>query len=77
MIRELENSGSENEAVLPSMVSNKLLSGGLVQDSPGESPVSWNTHAHHPFSYPHEMSDVDASVDSSGWEVLRPGIHIL
>ncbi|KAG5619326.1 hypothetical protein H5410_019150 [Solanum commersonii] len=75
---KLENSGSENgdvlrsfsqvnsasEAVLPSMVSNKLLSGGLVQDSPGESPVSWNTHAHHPFSYPHEMSDVDASVDS-------------
>lgn len=75
---KLENSGSENgdvlrsfsqmnsasEAVLPSMVSNKLLSGGLVQDSPGESPVSWNTHVHHPFSYPHEMSDVDASVDS-------------
>ncbi|CAN4086998.1 unnamed protein product [Withania somnifera] len=75
---KLENSGSENgdvlisfsqvnsasEAVLPSMVSNKLLSGGLVQDSPEESPVSWNTHAHQPFSYPHEMSDVDASVDS-------------
>ncbi|CAN4089139.1 unnamed protein product [Withania somnifera] len=75
---KLENSGSENgdvlrsfsqvnsasESVLPSMVSSKLLSGGLVQDSPGESPVSWNTHAHHPFSYPHEMSDVDASVDS-------------
>ncbi|MCD7462664.1 hypothetical protein HAX54_049063 [Datura stramonium] len=75
---KLENSGSENgdvlrsfsqvnsasEAVLPSIVSNKLLSGGLVQDSPGESPVSWNAHAHHPFSYPHEMSDVDASVDS-------------
>ncbi|XP_009625083.1 uncharacterized protein [Nicotiana tomentosiformis] len=75
---KLENSGSENdgvlrsfsqvnsasEAVLTSVVTSKLLSGGLVQDSPGESPVSWNTHAHHPFSYPHEMSDVDASVDS-------------
>lgn len=75
---KLENSGSENdgvlrsfsqvnsasEAVLPSVVTSKLLSGGLVQDSPVESPVSWNTHAHHPFSYPHEMSDVDASVDS-------------
>lgn len=75
---KLENSGSENgdvlrsfsqvnsasEVVLPSMVSNKLLSVGIVQDSPGESPVSWSTHAHHPFSYPHEMSDVDASMDS-------------
>ncbi|XP_060205962.1 uncharacterized protein LOC132633508 isoform X2 [Lycium barbarum] len=75
---KLENSGSENgdvlrsfsrvnsasEAVLPSIVSNKLLSGGLVQDSPGESPISWNAHVNHPFSYPHEMSDVDASVDS-------------
>ncbi|KAJ8553235.1 hypothetical protein K7X08_023913 [Anisodus acutangulus] len=75
---KLENSGSENgdvlrsfsqvssasESVLPSIVSNKLLSGGLVQDSSGESPISWNVHAHDPFSYPHEMSDVDASVDS-------------
>ncbi|CDO97814.1 unnamed protein product [Coffea canephora] len=35
-----------------------------VQDSPGESPVSWNSRTHHSFAYSHEMSDVDASVDS-------------
>lgn len=88
---KLENSGSENgdvlrsfsqvnsvsEAVLPSLVSNKLLSGGIVQDSPGESPVSWNTHAHHPFSYPHEMSDVDASVDSPGGSPASWNSHSL
>ncbi|XP_061980057.1 COP1-interacting protein 7-like isoform X6 [Populus nigra] len=37
---------------------------GSLQDSPGESPVSWNSHMHHPFSYPHETSDIDAYVDS-------------
>ncbi|KAK7381896.1 hypothetical protein VNO80_00445 [Phaseolus coccineus] len=35
-----------------------------VQDSPVESPVSWNSRVPHPFSYPHESSDIDASVDS-------------
>ncbi|WCJ39356.1 hypothetical protein M5689_020348 [Euphorbia peplus] len=35
-----------------------------VQDSPSESPVSWNSRLHNPFSYPHEISDIDASVDS-------------
>lgn len=35
-----------------------------VPDWSGESPVSWNSHIQHPFSYPHEMSDVDASVGS-------------
>nr|XP_027122575.1 uncharacterized protein LOC113739542 isoform X1 [Coffea arabica] len=35
-----------------------------VQDSPGESPVSWNSRTHHSFAYSHETSDVDASVDS-------------
>lgn len=35
-----------------------------VQDSPGESPVSWNSRTHHSFGYSHEMSDIDASVDS-------------
>ncbi|KAF7843641.1 COP1-interacting protein 7 [Senna tora] len=34
------------------------------QDSPVESPISWNSHLRHPFSYPHETSDIDASVDS-------------
>ncbi|QCE02358.1 hypothetical protein DEO72_LG8g369 [Vigna unguiculata] len=35
-----------------------------VQDSPVGSPVSWNSRVPHPFSYPHESSDIDASVDS-------------
>ncbi|KAK4349818.1 hypothetical protein RND71_029131 [Anisodus tanguticus] len=64
VLRSFSQANSASEAVLPSIVSNKFLSGGLVQDSPGESPISWNVHAHDPFSYPHEMSDVDASVDS-------------
>ncbi|OIW04535.1 hypothetical protein TanjilG_13917 [Lupinus angustifolius] len=37
---------------------------GSLQDSPAESPVSWNSHMHHPFSYPHESSDIDVSADS-------------
>ncbi|KAI3904831.1 hypothetical protein MKW92_041058 [Papaver armeniacum] len=49
------------ELALPSKFHTSL---GQMQDSPSESPVSWNSHAHHPFSYIHESSDVDASVDS-------------
>ncbi|XP_008800453.2 uncharacterized protein LOC103714814 isoform X2 [Phoenix dactylifera] len=37
---------------------------GNVQESPGESPGSWNSHIQHSFSYANETSDVDASVDS-------------
>ncbi|KAH8514183.1 hypothetical protein H0E87_007148 [Populus deltoides] len=71
-------SGSENGDSLrsisqidPSSVSELAASGpstfhalGSQQDSPGESPVSWNSRMHHPFSYPHETSDIDAYVDS-------------
>lgn len=53
---------------------------GSLQDSPVESPVSWNSHVPHPFSYPHESSDIDASVDSpigspASWNFrsLNPG----
>ncbi|CAN1287356.1 ABC transporter B family member 19 [Linum perenne] len=35
-----------------------------LQDSSGESPFSWNLRMHHPFSYQHEVSDIDASADS-------------
>ncbi|TKY64229.1 dentin sialophosphoprotein isoform X1 [Spatholobus suberectus] len=35
-----------------------------LQDSPVGSPVSWNSRVPHPFSYPHELSDIDASIDS-------------
>ncbi|XP_010939875.1 uncharacterized protein [Elaeis guineensis] len=37
---------------------------GNVQESPGESPGSWNLHLQHSFSFANETSDVDASVDS-------------
>ncbi|KAL0429950.1 UNVERIFIED_CONTAM: hypothetical protein Sradi_0621000 [Sesamum radiatum] len=52
--------GSKLRAVLP----RGFLRAEPMQDWPEESPVSWNSCAQHPFSYPHEMSDVDASVDS-------------
>ncbi|KAK4354538.1 hypothetical protein RND71_026732 [Anisodus tanguticus] len=60
VLRSFSQVDSALAAVLPS----EFLSGGIVQDSLGESHVSWNLHAHHPFSYAQEMSDVDASVDS-------------
>lgn len=37
---------------------------GSQQESPVESPVSWNSRVPLPFSYPHESSDIDASIDS-------------
>ncbi|MCD7455895.1 hypothetical protein HAX54_030048 [Datura stramonium] len=60
VFRSFSQMDSALDAVLPS----EFLSGGTVPDSLGESHVSWNLHAHHPFSYAQEMSDVDASVDS-------------
>ncbi|KAG7997334.1 hypothetical protein I3843_01G206800 [Carya illinoinensis] len=72
------NSGSENGdsmrslsqvdpasvAELPATEPSTFHSVGSLQDSPAGSPVSWNSHMHHPFSFPHENSDVDAFVDS-------------
>ncbi|KAA8541604.1 hypothetical protein F0562_022756 [Nyssa sinensis] len=52
------------EATLPAAVPSTFHLIGSVQDSPGESPVSWNSCMRHPFSYPHETSDIDASADS-------------
>ncbi|CAI0462509.1 unnamed protein product [Linum tenue] len=45
-------------AELPASVPSAFTT---VEDSPAESPVSWNMHS---FSYQHETSDVDAIVDS-------------
>ncbi|XP_019067116.2 COP1-interacting protein 7-like isoform X1 [Solanum lycopersicum] len=59
-LRSFSQVDSALEAVLPS----DFLSGGTVQDSVGESHVSWNLHVHQPYSYAQEISDVDASVDS-------------
>ncbi|OIT20412.1 hypothetical protein A4A49_38896 [Nicotiana attenuata] len=64
VLRSSSQVDSAFEAVLPSIVPSEFLSGGMVQDSLGESHGSWNLHAHPPFSYAQEMSDVDASIDS-------------
>lgn len=72
------NSGSENgdsmrslSQVDPASVAelratepSTFHSVGSLQDSPGGSPVSWNSRIHHPFPYQHETSDIDASADS-------------
>ncbi|KAL0463776.1 UNVERIFIED_CONTAM: hypothetical protein Slati_0265200 [Sesamum latifolium] len=72
------NSGSENGdgpltfshvdralgSKLPAVLPRGFLRAEAMQDWPEESPVSWNSRTQHPFSYPLEMSDVDASVDS-------------
>ncbi|XP_021609634.1 uncharacterized protein LOC110613035 isoform X2 [Manihot esculenta] len=49
---------------LPGSVPSTFHTVGSLQDSPEESPVSWNSRMHNAFSYPHEISDIDASVDS-------------
>ncbi|GMI77845.1 hypothetical protein like AT3G14172 [Hibiscus trionum] len=69
---KLDNSGAENDdslrslsqvdpasvAELPATVPTTFHPPASLQDSPGESPVSWNSRMHHPFSYPHETSDM-------------------
>ncbi|CAA2985860.1 Hypothetical predicted protein [Olea europaea subsp. europaea] len=65
---KLENSGSENGDAIRSFSQVDQALGAelpsMVQDWPAESPLSWNSRTQHPFSYPHEISDVDAFVDS-------------
>ncbi|GMI82158.1 hypothetical protein like AT3G14172 [Hibiscus trionum] len=75
---KLDNSGSENGdslrslsqvdptlvAELPAAVLTTFHTSVSLQESPGESPVSWNSHMHHLYSYPHETSDIDASMVS-------------
>ncbi|XP_024026690.1 uncharacterized protein LOC112093105 isoform X3 [Morus notabilis] len=51
-------------AELPAAMPSSFHAIEALQDSLGESPVLWNSRNHHPFSYPHETSDIDASVDS-------------
>lgn len=73
----LINSGSENgntsqsfsqvdqtcsvAELLPATVNSAFL----VQESPGESPMSWNSRTNYRFSYAHEASDADADADAS------------
>ncbi|XP_045788268.1 dentin sialophosphoprotein-like [Trifolium pratense] len=49
---------------MPNAFSSTFNGVGSLQESPVLSPVSWNSRAPHPFSYPHESSDIDASIDS-------------
>ncbi|GLU14198.1 hypothetical protein SLE2022_307820 [Rubroshorea leprosula] len=63
-LRSLSQVDPASVAELPAAVSSTFQTAVSLQDSPGESPISWNSRMHHPFSYPHENSDVDASLDS-------------
>ncbi|KAD6794836.1 hypothetical protein E3N88_05732 [Mikania micrantha] len=56
----LLNSESGNEQTDPTLATEIPA----IQDLPGESPMSWNSQIHYPFSYSHETSDNDASVES-------------
>ncbi|XP_043706843.1 uncharacterized protein LOC122656410 isoform X2 [Telopea speciosissima] len=84
--------GSENGDVLRSLsqvdhnlVVDVVASGpipihgfaGNVHDSLGESPASWNSHVHHPFSYVNETSDIDACVDSPVGSPASWNLHSL
>ncbi|KAF8049365.1 hypothetical protein N665_2227s0006 [Sinapis alba] len=51
-----------NTTTLPSPFQHNIAS---LMDSPSESPLSWNSNLQHAFSYPHEHSDADASMDYS------------
>ncbi|XP_059643245.1 uncharacterized protein LOC132285099 [Cornus florida] len=51
-------------AGLPAAVPSPFHSFWSKQDSPGESPMSWNAHIPYSFSYLHETSDIGAFADS-------------
>nr|GFC59070.1 hypothetical protein [Tanacetum cinerariifolium] len=43
-----------------------------VQDSPGESLVSWNSHTNYPLSYNHEAFDFESPMRSPASWNLQP-----
>nr|GEW95771.1 hypothetical protein [Tanacetum cinerariifolium]GEW95775.1 hypothetical protein [Tanacetum cinerariifolium] len=43
-----------------------------VQDSPSESPVSWNSHTNYPFSYNHKAFDFESPMRSPASWNLQP-----
>ncbi|XP_021720417.1 uncharacterized protein LOC110688049 [Chenopodium quinoa] len=53
--------GPASVTELPTSMSSLFRSMGSIQDSPGGSPGSWNSRVHNPFSFSHEISDIDAS----------------
>ncbi|PWA95967.1 hypothetical protein CTI12_AA044520 [Artemisia annua] len=53
---------------LPASVSSAFP----VQNSPGESPISWNSHTNYPFFYNHEASDFETPKRSPASWNLQP-----
>ncbi|XP_058195343.1 uncharacterized protein LOC131311788 [Rhododendron vialii] len=60
-LRSSSRMETSSVAVLPPSMPSTNHPDGSVQNSPAESPVSWDSHAQHAFSYAHETSDIDAS----------------
>ncbi|KAJ6348035.1 hypothetical protein OIU76_004514 [Salix suchowensis] len=63
-LRSISQIDPSSVSELPASMPSTFHALGSLHDSPGESPVSWNSHMHHPFSYQNETSDMDAFVDS-------------
>ncbi|GER45061.1 COP1-interacting family protein [Striga asiatica] len=69
---KLVKSGSENGDMATFSHTNQALAfevptGESLQDWSEGSPISWNySHRQNPLTYPHETSDVDASMESPG-----------
>ncbi|XP_042967787.1 uncharacterized protein LOC122300892 isoform X3 [Carya illinoinensis] len=63
-VRSLSQVDPTSVAELPATEPSTFHGVRSLQASPGGSPVSWNSRLNHPFSFPHETSDIDASVDS-------------
>ncbi|CAH8381301.1 unnamed protein product [Eruca vesicaria subsp. sativa] len=61
-VRSISQVDLPMNTTLPSPFQHHLTS---LMDSPSESPLSWNSNLQHAFSYPHEHSDADASMDYS------------
>ncbi|KAF5732098.1 hypothetical protein HS088_TW18G00787 [Tripterygium wilfordii] len=76
-LRPLPNVDPASVAELHAAVPSTLHGAGSLHESPAESPVSWNSRVHHPFSYPHETSDFDASVDSPIGSPASRNSHLL
>ncbi|KAJ6327371.1 hypothetical protein OIU78_014285 [Salix suchowensis] len=63
-LRSISQIDPSSVSELPASMPSTFHALGSLHDSPGESPMSWNSHMHHPFSYQNETSDMDAFVDS-------------
>lgn len=64
VLRSLSQVDDNTAAAVVAVSSRFNTSLGTVQDSPGESPASWNSRIYNTFSYSHDASDVDVSADS-------------